>query len=357
MFRTGNPFRSAGQKQIAHDMSTYLPPHIEQAMTEHLQNTMPDHLQKYQQDGAYMPQSAANSMQQHMESSLPPHLKQYAGAYMQQRVVRPGMASPSISSSAPGGAEAPTPQPHPPAPNMSIYTGTGEVTPTATASGFGQPQPPTQTIQPSAPPAPDSPDAAYNFITDSAPPPRRSLSDILPGGNSMGMRIGLVAACFFILLIVVLIFKSILGASGNAATQALMGVIQDQQELIHLSSSAFKEPTLTAGNKNLTSTVQVTVGSSQSQIIGYLARNGKKVQVKELNLKVSSSIDSQLTDAATANTYNQTFQQIIKSQLDTYGSDLQKAYKQIKGKEGRTLLTDSFNQIKLFETQLESPSS
>jgi hypothetical protein len=352
MLRPGNPFRSAAQKQVAHDMSTYLPPHIEQAMTDHLQNTMPGQLQKYQQDGAYMPQSVASSMQQHMESSLPPHLKQYAGAYMQQRVVRPGLVSPSMSSSnAPAGTEAPAASQPPPPPNMSIYTGAAEPAPAAAPLGFDQPQP---QVQPTAP-APDSPDAAYSFITDPTPVPKQPLSSMLPGGNSMGARIGLVAAAFIVLLIIIMVLRSLMGAGSSAATTALVGVAQDQQELVHLAGNALQQPDLNTANTNLAATINLAVGSSQTQLVQYLADGGKKVNPKALALKISASTDDQLTAAEAASTYNPTFQQVMKVQLATYASDIQKAYKQIDGKKGRALLTDSFNQIKLFETQLTSP--
>lgn len=356
MFRPPNPFRSAAQKQTTRDMNTYMPPHVEQAMTEHLQNTMPAHLKKYQEGGTYVPQHAADAMQKHMESTLPPHMKQYAGAYMQQRVVRPGMVTPSANSQPEdpaqtlqtGGAEpAGFMQPSFPAPGPAVIAPTEN---TAQTLQTGGPEP-----APGMPASAPDPDASYSFITNPAPPPTRSALEMIPGSDSPAIRVTLVAGALVFLLIIFLVFKSFLGGADKATTAVLLNVVQDQQELLHLTGAAPKRPGLSGDSLNFTANIQLSISSSQGRMIRYMSTQHMKLKVSQLSLKLSSATDHQLDAAATSGTYDPTYKEVMKSKLDTYGKDLQAAYQQEKGKKGRALLKDSYSQIGLFETQLNLP--
>jgi hypothetical protein len=153
-------------------------------------------------------------------------------------------------------------------------------------------------------------------------------------------------------LMLILILRAIVGGGGNAAV--LITVVQDQQELIHLAGNASTEQSLSGKNKNLAATVQLAVGSSQSQLITYLAEGGKRLDEKQLNLKVDAATDQRLTDSASAGTYNQTFEEIMRATLNEYGQDLQKAYEDNKGPNGRAILSDSYEQAKLLGIQLNS---
>lgn len=355
MFRPPNPFRSTAQKQTARDMNTYMPPHIEQAMAEHLQNTMPDHLKKYQDPNTYVPNSAATAIQEHMEATLPAHMKQYADAYMQQRVIRPGMVT-SSGGSAGGQTQATAPASVPP-PSMPMPV-VGQV------PAITQPENPAQTLQtgtaipaPEMPSAPTDPDASYSFITNSAPPPHKSAMEMIPGGNSAAVRAALMGGALVILLIVFLIFKSLLSGSNKPVTAALASVVQDQQEILHLAAGATNQPGLSNSAQNFTANIQISLGSSQAHLLGYMASQRLKITPQQVRLKVSSSIDDQLSASATSGTYDATYKQIMKTRLDTYARDIQAAYQQDKGPKGRALLKASYAQINLFETQLGQPDS
>lgn len=351
MFRPLNPFRTPAQKQITRDMNTYMPPHIEQAMAEHLQNTMPGHLKKYQDSGTYVPQHAADAIQQHLQDTLPPHMKQYAGAYMQQNVVRPGMVVQSGAGAGAGAAQEPAQSPTPgqpvSLPNMPTATPSVQIPGAAPAPSVQAPGP----DQP-----PPSRDSSYSFITNPAPPPRKSVMEMLPGSGSLIGRVGLVAGVLFVFIILIMIARSLTSGGGGNVAQ-LTNVLQDQQEIVHLVANTVNVSDITTANKNFSATVRLSVGSSQTQLMQYMVNNHYKVNPKLLGLKVSSAIDDQLTAAEAATTYNQTFQQIMNSKLDAYANDLQSAYQVNKGKKGRAILNDSFNQIKLFKIQLAAPSS
>jgi hypothetical protein len=201
-----------------------------------------------------------------------------------------------------------------------------------------------------------SPDQPYSFITNPAPPPKQSLMGRLPGGNSIALRIGFVAGGLIVLLI---LFSVIKGAfsGGPDITTSFTTIVQDQQELIHLATNANLQPDLSTGNKNLAATMQGALASSQVKTISYLASSHKKINPKTLNLKVSQATDAQLTAAAAATTYNQTFHDIIQTKLTAYSSALQQTYKLDKGKKGRALLNDSYKQAQLLQAQLATPAN
>jgi hypothetical protein len=135
-------------------------------------------------------------------------------------------------------------------------------------------------------------------------------------------------------------------------------VAQDQQELVHLLTP--QQENLTASladdTKNFAATAKVTLASSQSQVIQYLTSNGQKVDAKKLGLKINPQTDEQLTTAAAAGTYDETFREIMKSELNTYMNDMSAVYKEATGKKGRALLSDQYNQAQLLLKQLD-PSS
>lgn len=168
------------------------------------------------------------------------------------------------------------------------------------------------------------------------------------------MRALLAAGGLLVLVIIFVIIKSLFGGGGSNLT-LFVGVAQDQQELIHLATNASQEKSLTANDQNFAATAQLSLASSQAAIIKYLSVNGQKVNLKTVNLKLSASLDAQLTNAAAATIYDQTFQQITKTKLTAYLSDLQQTYKQTKGKNGRALLSDDYNQAQLLLAQLNAP--
>jgi hypothetical protein len=230
-----------------------------------------------------------------------------------------------------------------------------------------QVQPSEPALSPDPPPAPPPaplypPDQAqpqagptkeYEFIVNPEKPVRRLWQ--LPGGNSLLIRALLVGGGLLVLIIIFVVVKNLLGSGSNATFTAFVGIAQDQQELIHLTSNTSQQTNITTSNKNFAATAQLALGSSQAALGKYLATNGHKVNAKTLNLKVSASLDNQLVNAATAATYDQTFQQIAKTKLTAYMNDLQQTYKLTKGKNGRALLNDDYNQAQLLMIQLDAP--
>jgi len=209
-----------------------------------------------------------------------------------------------------------------------------------------EPQPPAQPqFQPQVQGQP------YDFITDPGEPSGGSAFS-LPGSNSTIMRAVYVSGGLFVLLIAFLIVKGILNHNPGLAT--LTGIAQDQQELIHLSTEASGQPSLTITDQNFAATSQLSLGSDQGAIIKYIVGSGAKIKIKTLNLKISSATDAQLLSAATAGIYDQTFKTVMNAKLAAYDSDLKLAYNSTGDKNKRALFSSDYNQVQLLLTQLNT---
>ena len=203
------------------------------------------------------------------------------------------------------------------------------------------------------PQQPESPLHDYEFIVNPSTAPRRSLFS-LPGQSSTPLRLLTVLGGIFVLVIILVIIKNIIG--GGPDLSAFVPVVQDQQELIHLSTNAALQPGLTTADQDFAITAELTLTSSQTQLLTYLKNNHSNVNTKTLGLKVSTSLDAQLTTAATDSTYDSTLQQIMQSQLTGYQQDIKQAYT-TAGSNGRRLLNSDFQQAQLLVKQLTVPTN
>jgi hypothetical protein len=200
---------------------------------------------------------------------------------------------------------------------------------------YGAPQPPV--AQPN-----------YDFIVN----PQPALRKIPLAGGSMLSRILVVGVGLIVLIIAFSIIKGLVSGGGNSA--ALLHVAQDQQAILHLTTAAAQQQGISGTNLNFAVTSNLVITSEKSQLLSYVTKQHQKISQKQLILKVKSSLDTQLTNAAAASTYDLTFQDIMKSQLADYQSALKFAYKQTTGVNGRKLLTADYNSAVLLTQQLSA---
>jgi len=354
------------------DRRVVIPQHMQEAMAQHMQQSMPANLRKYTQEGhGYIPQQAQAAIAQHMQKSMPAHMQKYVGAYVQQRVTDPHLTAPSVLHQSSPQFTAPSPVglqqqgfvPHLPRqdhfhpseqqlPDQPAAPITPEPNPYPTEpqqpiSGSPAPSYPATPLQP-----PVSPTQAYDFITNPDQPARPRLT--LPGGNSPAIRAAFAAGGLLVLLILVIIVKGLFSGSSNLTL--FVGIIQDQQELIHLATEGSQQQGITTGNQNFAATTVLSLTSAQASIAKYLSNNGQKIDPKVINLKVSATTDAQLTTAAAATTYDQTFQEIMNTKVTAYISDLKQTYNQTSGKNGHALLKSDYAQAQLLLAQLNAPT-
>jgi ribulose bisphosphate carboxylase small subunit len=185
------------------------------------------------------------------------------------------------------------------------------------------------------------PQANYDFIFEDKKKPKRSL---LPGGGSQTMRIILVATGALALLVIIIVFLSLLSGSSKGTTEALASLTAEQTEIVRVSGIGITKARDSEA-KNLAITTELSVETSQQQIIALLKKQGHKLGTKELNLKRSASTDTQLTAAATANTFDDTFIKVMTDELTTYRTHLKSAYDASKSKNEKSILADAYNGV------------
>lgn len=322
-------------------------------MAQQVQQNMPAHLKKYTQgNNAYVPKHIEKAMTQHVQETMPTHMKKYAGAYVQKQIIAPQTANAMPQSSARLARRPPVPNPL----RQDHYQTAGEQFNArlgASAAPVGDPAAQTQAVYPdgqAGPQASSSPQ--YDFIVN---PEKPSRNFSLPGGSSMAVRIGLVAGALIVLFILFSIARGLLSSAPNL--EPFVGIAQDQQELLHLANSTNQQTNLTTANQNFSITAQLALADSQKATIQYLQNNGQKVSPKVLALKINAATDERLAASAAATTYNQTFQDIMRTELTTYINNLKQTYGQSKGEKGRALLNDNYNQAQLLLIQLNGQSN
>ena len=331
---------------------TYIPPHVKRAMERHAQQSMPAHLKQYTQDGHdNIPMHAQQAMAEHMEQTLPADMKQYAGAYVQQQMVSPGATTPdSGPRSAPGVI-----RPASFTPDQNHLQAAAEQ---PVAGQTVTPDGPPGVVAPDYPGGQAAPPAAqpYDFIINPEKPSRPKLKlPVLPANSSLAVRVLAAVGGLLVLVIAFIIIKGLVAPGPNLTP--FIGIVQDQQELIHLAGAAGRQQQsgISTSSQNFAVTTQLSITSSQSAILKYLLANGQKVAPKVLVIKVSATIDSQLTAATAATTYDQTFRSIMKTQLTAYKNALKQVYNQTSGKNGHALLSNDYDQANLLLTQLNAP--
>jgi hypothetical protein len=327
-------------------------------MAKHMEQTLPANLQYYQKSGGYVPPHIQQQMAKHMEQTMPAHLKGYINPYMQQHVVGQHLGAP------PAGQATHF------SPNASTAFAVDHQHAVAEQHGFEphaehyQPQPPPQpqhdeNSQPPAivtPPETSTPLEPYAFITNPEQPIKPPISLL---GIKLPMRWLTIAGGGAVGLIIVLsILKSLLGSSFNLPP--FVAILQDQQELIHLTTNAAQstnsQAVLSPAYQNFVATTELTVTSAQAQMLQYVINNKQKIPSQELNLKESVSLDNELTAAATNGDYTSTLQQVMSTQLNTYLADLQSAYAKTSGKKGHAQIKSDFDQATLLLQQLNQAS-
>ena len=188
----------------------------------------------------------------------------------------------------------------------------------------------------------------YDFIVNPTPTPKRN-----PFAEaSLAKRVAVIGGGLIVLFILFSIVKGIV--SGPSEAEQYLSIVQNQQQLIAISSAASKESGLSTKSINSALTAQSSLATDQSATLTYMATNGKKVKPKDLVAKNSASLNAQLAASVEAGTYDQTYQSVMTQQLQTYMQDMQKVYKQTNGKKGHALLDTNYRNANLLLKQLEN---
>ena len=175
----------------------------------------------------------------------------------------------------------------------------------------------------------------YAFITDPQKPAKKSF---LPSGSSKQNRILLVVGGFVVLLFIITLVFVLIANIGTSQKKAWLSLAQQQQELIRVSDLGSTKAQ-NQDTKNLAITTKLALESSQASIDKLAAKNGAVITKKSLALGKNTQTDVTLTAAQQSNQFDQTFRQIIKTQLTDYQAQLKNLYDKTSSKSTKNSLS------------------
>ncbi|HVC36724.1 MAG TPA: hypothetical protein VNE40_04780 [Candidatus Dormibacteraeota bacterium] len=204
------------------------------------------------------------------------------------------------------------------------------------------------------PPASSSPSSGnYDFIIN---PPKASRTSLLSVKSSPAGRLLVVVGALFVIVIVTSLLFKVFGSSSTSLTTSLVSLTQSQNELIRVSSIGSQQ-VVSQNAKNLAIDVQLSLTSSQQQLISYLKHYSSAPSSKQLGLTQDKNTDQQLTAAQAAGTYDATFVSIILNGLNSYSATLARTYSAAKSQNLRQLLSNQYNSAQLLIIQAKQANS
>ncbi len=204
--------------------------------------------------------------------------------------------------------------------------------------------------QPYIPPPPRG--SEYEFFLNPDKPPRRTA---LPGfgpGKSLGVRIGVIAAAAFGVIIILYMLMSILGGKSDAPN--LITVVQDQNELVRVANLA---TTIGASQssqttQNFAQSTALSLSSEENDLIVFLTAHGSKPSPKLLAQTKNLQTNTQLSNALASSSFDTTFSTIMQNQLKSYEIALQTAYNGARDTSEKQMLSNDYTSAALLVKQL-----
>lgn len=194
----------------------------------------------------------------------------------------------------------------------------------------------------------------YDFILNPEQP--KSSEGIFGPDSSKATKIALVIVGAILLIILIAVFMNLLTRGSKQATNRLLGIAQEQAEISRVAAIGIKNAR-TDPTQGYANSVKLTIDTSQQDILALLRKRGVKVEAKILNKKQNQKTDKQLEDARLTNRFDDVFSQIIHSQVASYRSHLEAAYKDTTStSEKDTLKRNIASADILLGKQLKQPS-
>lgn len=197
-------------------------------------------------------------------------------------------------------------------------------------------------------PPQQSPHGNFDFIMNAGQKPKRSL---LPGGNSLPMRLIMIAGGIFILVILIVVAMSLFsGGGGNK--EVLLKVTQQQTELSRVAEIGMRDSTPPA--KNIAVSTALAIQSDQRKLQNVLAANGVKISSKQLSMLRDPKTDERLKNSLAAANYDATVIQVLDEQLTAYQTSLKQAYENSKNQAVKDVLEQNFKSVNLLLKQIDA---
>lgn len=186
----------------------------------------------------------------------------------------------------------------------------------------------------------------YDFITTGKKPPKSGLSG---ASDPLVMKLVFVIGGAIILVIIVVLLVSFI-FSGRTNLNDLVVLAETQQEIVRVANQDTGQDT-DINVSGAAINTKLTVITQQQNMITFLNTHRVKVSQKQLDLKKSTQTDKTLLEAKATSTFNTTFTQIMRGQLQDYAVALRKAYAGAASTKEKTLLATQYNQVQLLLKQ------
>ncbi|MDB5168748.1 MAG: hypothetical protein JWO41_104 [Candidatus Saccharibacteria bacterium] len=186
----------------------------------------------------------------------------------------------------------------------------------------------------------------YDFILNPEKPQRSRVP------QPKLMRIAVLGGGLVLFLIIASIVINLVRGS-NATLPSLTSLIKQQQLLIHITDDAVKQTGVSVANSGAAATIDLTMGSQQQELIDYATLNHLKINAKQ-STPDTTKVDSALQAAASGGTYNATLHSTLVTEVTNYRAYLQRAYSNVKGAHGRSIIQKDYDAADLLLKQLNT---
>lgn len=199
-------------------------------------------------------------------------------------------------------------------------------------------------------PTPNS--GGYDFISNSG-----------NGGSSMMWTNGkpnikafalIGGVVLLVIIIIVFVLSSMFGNKTGLNTKNLMAIVDQQQEITRVATSATTSAQL-QNTRNLASNIQFTVTGDQQQLITFLGKSG--VKVKGLDKIDNKSTDAMLAKAADSGIYDAAYVSLAHDQLTAYQQLLKQEFSTTKSLSEQKIVKDIYNNTSVLIDQATSTAS
>lgn len=180
------------------------------------------------------------------------------------------------------------------------------------------------------------PAPSYDFILNPANPKRQ----VLFAPNSTGGKIGFIIGILTLLLVVLVGFNALVGASANRAANNLTDLVAYQTELgriIRLNENKARDQEL--NTKSLTAGYMLQ--SHTNQTTALLKTRKVKVASKQLAKYSSKTSDTALNTAEQANNFDAVYTELYTEKLSSYKTKLSSVYPSLSPREKNIIKTQN----------------
>lgn len=190
----------------------------------------------------------------------------------------------------------------------------------------------------------------YDFILNPQKPSKQPLFS----GKSMLQRILIIGGLFFILIILVAIVIALFGRGSNVQKERLIEIAQTQTEIIRITAIA-SDKSRDVTTRTLAATTRLTTESDKLETISALTARGVKDTKKiPLDLGKNTRSDELLDEAIANNRFDETYKQILTSQLESYYRLLQQAKSSVGTVTERELLETASGSVELISKSYQT---